>query len=73
MTDINAASWDAGVATVWHDAPMLGELGDTITVAGVDPAGYNGEFLLSGCTDTTCTFALPTEPGTYESGGTCTI
>ena len=70
MTDINVASWNAGVATVWHDAPRLGELGDTITVEGVDPAGYNGSFLLSGCADTACTFALQADPGLYISGGT---
>ena len=45
--------------------------GDTITIAGVNPGGYNGSFLVASCTTSQVVFNH-TETATYVSGGTAT-
>ena len=44
-------------------------VGDSITVASVNPAGYNGTFTVTACTTTTVSYANTTT-ASYVSGGT---
>lgn len=42
---------------------------DTVTVTGVNPAGYNGTFEVDSVGTNTITYYVPTNPGTWVSGG----
>lgn len=65
---VTNATWSGGTATITIGAHVfLG--GDTITVSGINPAGYNGTFVLSSVTATAIKFAVA-NPGAYVSGGT---
>ena len=44
-------------------------VGATITVAGLNPTGYNGQFRVLASTHTSVTVALPTNPGAFQIGG----
>lgn len=64
---ISAGSWLAGVATitaVWNTY----EIGDDITIYGVDPDGYNGTFKVTGVSGDDFTIDLPVDPTTYVIG-----
>jgi hypothetical protein len=65
---VTGASWSSGTATLTIGAnTLLGR--DSVTVSGVSPSGYNGNFQLTGETSTTVSYPLATNPGTYSSGG----
>lgn len=66
---ITAASFSAGTATVTCGAHSA-TIGDSIVVAGVNPAGYNGTFLVTGTSGTTISYALAADPGAYVADGT---
>src|SRR5262249_53369425 len=57
------------VVTLTTASPHGLQVGQTVTLAGVAPAGYNGTYTVASVTsNTTFTVALPTNPGTYVSG-----
>lgn len=64
-----AGSWATNVATLTIGAHNL-LVGDTITVAGVTPSGYNGTYVITAITGTQVSYALLTNPGTYTGAGT---
>ena len=66
--NVSAASWAGGTATVTIGAHVF-LAGDTVTVAGITPSGYNGAFVLSSVTGTAIKYAVA-NPGAYSSGGT---
>jgi hypothetical protein len=74
---VTAASWSSGTATVTIGTNTLIQ-SDTIIVSGIPASGYNGTFVVTSqgqgaqTTSTTVSYALPTNPGTYTSGGTVT-
>jgi hypothetical protein len=74
---IAAASWSSGAVTLTIGPHTLVE-SDTIIVSGIPASGYNGTFAVTSqgrgaqAISTTVTYALPTNPGTYTSGGTVT-
>jgi hypothetical protein len=53
--------------TIQPTAPYA--IGDSITVASVNPAGYNGTYTVTACTTTTVSYANTTT-ASYVSGGT---
>jgi hypothetical protein len=69
---ITGASWSSGNATI----NFLGALSlpgtAIVTVSGVTPSGYNGTFGINNQTSGSISFALPSNPGAYISGGTIT-
>jgi hypothetical protein len=68
--NITAASWAAGVATFNATAHTLA-VGDKTTIAGVNPAGYNGVVVVTSVADAnTFTAEIAADPGVYVSGGT---
>lgn len=68
--NITNATWAAGVATFTAASHTLA-VGDKTTIAGVDPAGYNGTYIVDTVPDSdTFTAALAADPGAYVSGGT---
>ena len=69
---VGGASWSGGSATLTIGSNTLVN-GNTITVSGVNPSGYNGTFLVSGESGTTVTYPLKSNPGNYLSGGSVTI
>ena len=64
-----AGSWTSSTATLTIGAHCF-LVGDTITVAGVSPSGYNGTFVITAVTSTTISYALASNPGSYTSAGT---
>jgi phage tail sheath gpL-like len=68
---ITGVTWSAGVATYTTSAAHGVPVGGTVTIAGVNPAGYNGTFTAgTGTTGSTIMVPIATSPGTYVSGGT---
>lgn len=68
---VSAAAWAANAITFTIGAHTL-QPGMQITVAGILPVGYNGNYTISGVTGTTIVVAQATNPGAYVSGGTLT-
>jgi hypothetical protein len=71
---ISAASWSSSTntATITTSVPHGLANGDSVTIAGVTPAGYNGTYLITVTGPTTFTFTLTTNPGGSASSGTVT-
>jgi hypothetical protein len=65
---ITGISGDGTTVTVTHAPGIEFTVGETVTISGVDPAGYNGTWTVDSSTDGSFTF-LDTESGTYVSGG----
>ena len=65
---ISAMSWSAGVVSVTVAANSL-VTGDTVSISGVNPAGYNGDFVITVVDGTHFTYALAVDPTAYVSGG----
>jgi hypothetical protein len=68
---ITNATWSSNVATLTilmnSSAPYV--TGDSISVEGVTPNGFNGTYTVTGTpTLTTVTYALASNPGTYTAG-----
>jgi len=79
--NVTTASWTGNVATVTVSNTVSSQpgfaIGATITVAGIassgqTPSAFNGVFTVTGSTATTVTYALTTNPGTYQNGGSVT-
>ena len=79
--NVTTASWTSNVATVTVSHTTSSQpgfaIGATITVAGIissgqTPSAFNGVFTVTGSTTTTVTYALTTNPGTYQNGGSVT-
>jgi len=79
--NVTTASWTSNVATVTMSNTTSSQpgfaIGATITVAGILSTGqassaFNGVFTVTGSTATTVTYALTTNPGTYQNGGSVT-
>lgn len=67
---ITAATWATGQATFTTSAAHGITPGTQVQISGITPAGYNGTFTaLAGTTGSTIVVAIPTNPGTYSSGG----
>lgn len=70
--NVSAASYDGiANATLTIGAHTL-QVGQTIYVNGVNPAGYNGTFQILSVTGTTVTYQVGANPGAYVSGGVVT-
>lgn len=70
---ISAASWAAGIATVTVPSTFGLRVGEEISVAGVNPAGYNTASaviteILAG--PARVRYAVAADPGAYVAGGT---
>ena len=67
------ASGTGATATITFAAQTYAPfyLGQTITVAGVTPAGYNGSHVVTACTTSSVSFASA-ESGAYVTPGTVT-
>ena len=79
--NVTTASWTSNVATVTVSNTTSSQpgfaIGATITVADIRSTGqttsaFNGVFTVTGSTATTVTYALTTNPGTYQNGGSVT-
>jgi len=67
---ITGAVWAAGFATYTTAVPHGLLLGQSVTVAGVNPSGYNvAGIIVAPFTPTTFTLAIGVNPGLYVSGG----
>lgn len=73
--DINASlTWLAGVATVTTTLTSDFVTGDSVVIAGVTPAGYNGTFVITKTGTTTFTYPLAADPvGAASVMGTSTV
>ena len=67
---ITGATWATGQATYTTSAPHGYTVGETITITGMSPGGYNGVFVTAaGTTGSTIVVPMTTNPGTFVSGG----
>lgn len=67
---ISNAAWSGGVVTFTASSSPGLVIGNTYTVTGVTPTGYNGTYIaVSGTSTTTLKALLATDPGAYVSGG----
>ena len=70
---ITAATWASNTATITvSSAPALAyAVGQTVTISGMTPSGYNGTFTIASVLSSTeFTYALATNPGTATAFGT---
>ena len=66
---VSGATWSSGEVTLNIGQNTLAA-NNTVTVSGVAPSGYNGQYQIATETSTSISYALPVNPGTYISGGT---
>jgi hypothetical protein len=66
-SSITGATWASGQATFTSSNTFV--MGQTVTVTGVTPAGYNGSYTVVSATGSSFVVALATNPGAYSSGG----
>jgi hypothetical protein len=68
---ITNASWTGGAVTLTFatQSQVAFANGSTITVSGVRPAAYNGTYTVTGGSSSTVTYALVSNPGTYQNSG----
>jgi len=73
---VDSAAWSGSVATLTlSNTSSAGQpfaAGATITVTGMSPSGYNGIYTVTGGSATTVTYALASNPGTFQYAGTVT-
>jgi hypothetical protein len=68
---VSDAAYSGGTVTVTTSAPHLIEPGQTFTITGITPTGYNGTFTARpGTTGSALLYHLASDPGAYDSGGT---
>lgn len=60
-------SWDSGIVTVAYVNHGLSS-GDYIVVSGSTPSNYDGEYIINVLDNSTYTFSISNDPGTYISG-----
>jgi hypothetical protein len=66
----SSLSWSGGTVTVTTAAPHPFVNGNSVTISGVTPSGYNGTFLVASHPDSThLTYALVSDPGTETVAG----
>lgn len=69
---ISGVVWALGVAT-FTSAVHSFAAGDLVTIAGMTPAGYNGQYkVIAVPLATTFTVAIAADPGAFSVGGTAT-
>lgn len=69
---ISGVVWAVGIAT-FTSAVHGYAVGDLVTVAGMTPSGYNGQYkILTVPLTTTFTVAITNNPGAFSAGGTAT-
>ena len=67
---IASATWSAGAVTITTSSPSGVQVGQTVVIAGIAPAGYNGTFTVTAVlSPTQYTYALATDPGLTTNGG----
>jgi hypothetical protein len=71
---ITNATWAANNATFTTSAPHGLGVGASVTIAGVNPSGYNGTYTTgAGTTGSTIVVPLTPTPGAYVSGGAASV
>lgn len=67
---ISSATWAAGQTTYTTSAAHNITVGESVTITGCVPTGFNGTFTaVTGTTGSTLVVAVPVSPGTFTSGG----
>jgi hypothetical protein len=67
----SGTAWSNGVVKFKTSASHAFAVGNSVTVSGASPTGYNGTYTVTGVPDsTTFTVSLVTNPGAWVSGGT---
>lgn len=68
---VTGASGTGTVATLTYTGPYTFQVGSVITVTGINPAGYNGTYVVTASTPTSVSYANTTSSA-YVSGGSIT-
>jgi hypothetical protein len=69
LVNVTGASGDGTTVTITHASGITFVDNETVTIASVNPAGYNGNWTVDSSTSGSFTF-LDNETGAYVSGGT---
>lgn len=72
MADISSILWSQGKSVVYHTADTFAP-GQTLNVVDVLPPDFNGAWVIVRAREESCLVTMVTDPGTYESGGSCTV
>ncbi|MGF1581470.1 MAG: cadherin domain-containing protein, partial [Gemmataceae bacterium] len=71
--NLSAIDWTDGIVTVTTVIPHRFEVGETVTITGFDPTGYNGTYtVLAKPTPFTFTYELAVDPGLATTLGNAT-
>lgn len=65
---VTGASGNGTTVTLTYTGPFNFQVGNGITVSGITPSGYNGQYAVTASTNTTVSYANTTT-GSYVSGG----
>lgn len=60
---ITVATWSAGVATYTVGSTAAYATGDTLSISGITPSGYNGDRIITVASGTTFTAPIAVDPG----------
>lgn len=66
---ITGTLWSLGNVQVTITPSVTLTIGDTVTISGVVPTGFNGTFAINGSSAGAFSYALANNPGAYVSGG----
>ena len=66
---VSSASWGGGTVTFTVAGTNYVQPGDTVTVGGLSPFGYNGAFTVIGVAGNDISCAMASDPGSFVSGG----
>lgn len=69
VATVSAAAWSAGTATITTSAEHGLASGQSIVLANISPAAWNGTYTVTASDATHFSFALAANPGSYVSGG----
>lgn len=70
---VSGATGDGAAVTITTSADHGFSQGDSVVIAGMDPAGYDGTYTIASVPTTTTFTVAHTETGTFVTGGTATV
>ena len=70
VASVSSATWSSNVAVITTAAAHGQSSDQQVTIAGITPTGYNGNYAVKVIDATHLAYSLATNPGTYASAGT---
>jgi photosystem II stability/assembly factor-like uncharacterized protein len=70
---VTGASYASGTAMLTFPSRAVPTVGLTVAVLGMNPTGYNGQYVITASSATSLSYALASDPGPFVSGGTANL